>query len=186
MKILAFGASLRKGSFSKMALQAAVAEIKKAGVEVEKLDLNDYPMPAYNWDLEQEGMPEVVEKFKAKIAEASGLLISSPEYNHSVPGYLKNIIDWASRNSPELKNVFQDKTVSLITVSDGSFGGIRAAIAWLPTFKTLGLVMYSAQMPIPKAQAVFDSQGKIIDPKMKERLEKFALGFVEFTQKHPP
>ena len=90
MKILAFGASLRKGSFSKMALQAAVAEIKKAGVEVEKLDLNDYPMPAYNWDLEQEGMPEVVEKFKAKIAEASGLLISSPEYNHSVPGYLKN------------------------------------------------------------------------------------------------
>jgi NAD(P)H-dependent FMN reductase len=184
MKILAFSGSLRVGSFNRMALAIAVESAKKAGASVDGLDLKAYPMPGFDQDIQDEGMPEIIEKFKAKINEVDGLLIASPEYNHGVPGVLKNVIDWASRKSPELGDVFKDKTVGLMTASNGSFGGVRAQLAWLPTFKTLGLIVYPPQLPIPKAQDVFDENGNIVDQKMKERLEKFAQGFVEFTQKH--
>lgn len=182
-KIVAFGGSLRKGSYSRMTLEIATAAAKEAGADVEVLELKDYQMPPYDGDLEEVGMPEVVEKFKAKIAAADGIIFSSPEYNHSIPGYLKNMIDWASRKTPELKDVFQNKTLGLITSSDGNFGGVRAAIAWLPTFKTLGLVVYPPQLPVPYVQNNFDSEGKLLDNKLQEKLTKFARGFVEFTQK---
>lgn len=183
-KILAFGGSLRKGSYSLMALKVVVKAMEEAGAEVELLDLNDYSMPSYDQDVEDKGLPEAVEKFKAKIREADGLLISSPEYNHSLPGYLKNMIDWASRNSPELKDVFEGKVVGLVTSSDGSFGGIRARTAWLPIFATLGLLTYPTQMPIPTAQDKFDESGNVTDDKLKERLTKFAQEFVDFTKTH--
>ncbi len=184
MKILAFGGSLRKGSLSLMALHFVASIMEEAGIEVEVLDLKDFEMPNYSQDIEDRGLPEVVEKFKQKIKDSDGLLISSPEYNHSVPGYLKNMIDWASRNSPELKDVFKGKIVGLVTSSDGSFGGIRARTSWLPTFATLGLLTYPTQMPIPTAQDKFAETGEITDPKLKERLTKFAQDFVEFTERH--
>lgn len=184
MKIVALAGSLRKGSFNKMALQVAVDTLQEAGVAVEVLDLKDYPFPGYDQDIEDVGMPEIVEQFKAKIKMADALLISSPEYNHGVPGVLKNVIDWASRDTESLKGVFRNKPVGLMTASDGSFGGVRSQLAWLPTFKTLGLIVYPPQLPIPTAQNVFDNQGNITDAVMKERILKFALGFVDFAQRH--
>lgn len=184
MKVLAFSGSLRKKALSKMTLAVVVEGITDPEVEVEVIDLADYEMPGYNQDVEDKGMPEVVEKFKAKIKEADGLIISSPEYNHSIPGVLKNVFDWASRKTPELKDVFKGKPVGLITSSDGGFGGVRAAIAWLPIFKTLGLVVYPDQQPVPRAQDSFDENGKITDSKLKEKLTKFASDFVDFTKKH--
>lgn len=184
MKIVAFAGSLRQRSYSRSALKVAVEILETAGVEVEVLDLNDYPMPGYNQDIEDNGMPEVVENFKAKVNAADGVLIATPEYNHGVPGVLKNIIDWASRKSPQLQDVFRDKTVGVISVSDGSFGGVRAQMAWLPTFRTLGMILYPAQQPVPTAQDSFDGEGNITDERLKERLTKFAQGFFAFTQKH--
>lgn len=184
VKIIAFSGSLRKGSFNKMALRVAVKAAEEAGASVEVLDLKDYPMPGYDQDIEDTGIPEIVEKFKAKINSADGILISSPEYNHSIPGILKNVIDWASRKSPQLKDVFKNKKVGLLTASDGSFGGVRAQAAWLPVFKTIGLIIYPPQQPIPTAQNVFDERGNIIDAKMKERIETFAKGFALFTEKY--
>src|SRR5437879_5065254 len=98
-RILAFAGSLRKGSLNKKAVAAAASAARAAGAEVTVVDLADYPMPVYDGDLEErEGLPESARKFKALMKSHGAFLISTPEYNSSVPGAFKNVIDWASRS----------------------------------------------------------------------------------------
>jgi len=91
LKVLAFAGSLRKGSYNKLALRAAM-ELKPADMDLEVFDLA--PIPVYNEDLREQGFPPAVESFRDKIRKADALLIVTPEYNYSMPGVLKNAIDW--------------------------------------------------------------------------------------------
>jgi chromate reductase len=118
--ILGFAGSLRKGSYNKALLRAAV-ELAPSDVRIEVFDLEG--IPVFNQDLE-EHPPKRVREFKAKIRAADALLIATPEYNYSVPGVLKNAIDWASR--PYGDNAFEDKPVALMSASNGMLGGARA------------------------------------------------------------
>ena len=97
-RILAFAGSLRAESFNKKLARVAAEALRKAGGEVTLIDLRDYPLPLYDGDLEAaSGLPENGRKLKSLFLEHQGLLISSPEYNSSIPAVLKNTIDWVSR-----------------------------------------------------------------------------------------
>src|SRR4028119_1430947 len=97
-KILAFSGSTRTGSLNKQLVKIAANAARNAGAEVTYIDLRDFPLPLYDEDLEAaEGMPENARKLKQIMLEHQGLLIASPEYNSSLSGVLKNMIDWVSR-----------------------------------------------------------------------------------------
>ena len=127
-KILAFAGSLREHSLNKRVLQTAIKGAESAGAEVTEIDLRDYPMAIYNADEHQQnGFDENAARFQQILSEHDGLLIASPEYNGSVPGGLKNAIDWASRKSDKfgMVEVFKGKYAAIMTASPGAFGGIR-------------------------------------------------------------
>lgn len=179
IKILAFAGSIRKDSFNKMALKYAVKGAEDAGAEVEVLDLRDLNLPLYDGDLEAEGLPESVAFLKKKVKESDGILIATPEYNWSVPGVLKNAIDWVSRKT----NEFRGETVAFFGASDGHFGTTRSQIALMPILVDLGMFIYPNKVFIPNAQDVFDKNGKILDEKLEEKLINVGKNLVEFTRK---
>src|SRR5918997_1838619 len=120
MKILGISGSLRKGSFNSGALRAAQS-LAPEGMTIEVAEIGDIPL--YNEDVRTAGLPPSVERFRGEIAAADALLVVSPEYNFSVPGVLKNAIDWASRppNQP-----FNEKPVAIMGASGGPVGTARA------------------------------------------------------------
>ncbi len=120
LKILGFAGSLRVGSYNKALLRAAI-ELLPDNTTLEIFDLDG--VPPFNQDLEND-MPTKVKEFKSKIREADAILIATPEYNYSVPGVLKNAIDFASR--PYGDNPFNDKPVAIMSASIGMLGGARA------------------------------------------------------------
>ena len=132
IKIAGFGGSLRKGSFNRMLLGAA-SSLMPEGSTLEIAEI--YDIPLFNQDLES-NIPLPVAEFKRKISQADGVLISTPEYNYSVPGVLKNVIDWGSR--PYGQNCFDGKHVALIS-SGGRLGGARAQYSLRQSFVFLNM-----------------------------------------------
>lgn len=121
--ILGFAGSLRKGSYNKALLRAAL-ELSPEDAKIEIFDLEG--IPPYNMDMENR-MPETVKEFKAKIRAADAILIATPEHNYSVPGVLKNAIDWASR--PYGDNSFEGKPVGIMSASTGMLGGGESTVS---------------------------------------------------------
>src|SRR3954469_14827795 len=120
IRVLGFAGSLRRGSYNRAALRAAV-EMMPEGGSLETFDLQGIPL--YHGDVEAEGFPASVLAFKDAIRQADALLIVTPEYNYSMPGVLKNAIDWASR--PAANSVFTGKPTAIMGVG-GRFGTVRA------------------------------------------------------------
>jgi chromate reductase len=120
-RLLAISGSLRKQAFSK-AILLALADATEADAQFEYADIGDLPL--FNQDLYVDPLPPAVERFRSQIAAADGLVIASPEYNHGIPGVLKNALDWVSRphNGSPLKN----KPVLIVTSSPAVTGGVRA------------------------------------------------------------
>ena len=119
IKLVAFCGSLRKASFNRMALQAFVERVPK-GVTVETIEIGDWP--PYDADLQAKGFPEQVQAAQKMMLDAGGVVIASPEYNYSVPGVLKNAIDWLSRVSPQ---PFAGKPVAILGATQGALGTAR-------------------------------------------------------------
>lgn len=119
MKLLGISGSLRQGSFNSALLRAAV-KLAPAGIEFETFSLAEIPL--YNDDVRVAGFPEPVQALRAAIARAEALLFVSPEYNYSIPGVLKNAIDWASRQPDQ---PFAGKPVAIMSASTGMLGGAR-------------------------------------------------------------
>src|SRR4029434_6977932 len=108
-----------------------------------------------------------------------GLLLVTPEYNNSMPGVLKNAIDWLTRPPSDIERVFGDRPVAVIGASPGGFGTILSQNAWLPVLRTLGTEFWSeGRLLVSRAQAVFDDKGVLSDAKMREQLRSFLQGFV--------
>ena len=117
LRVVSFAGSLRKGSLNRM-LQLSAAALAPAGMIVEELDIFDVPL--FNADVEDNGPPDSVIKFKESIAGSDGLLIISPEYNYSMPAVTKNLIDWASRRISHPGNVLLGKPVCIMSVTGGA------------------------------------------------------------------
>lgn len=179
--IMGFGGSLRKHSFNWNLLEAAV-KLAPAGARLEVFSRNDLErVPLFNQDMEW-SPPDVVRKFKNTVKKSDSILISTPEYNFSFPGFLKNVIDWASR--PDEDNVFIGKPVAIMSASTGIFGGIRAQLQLRQTL--LALNMYPLNRPIVavgNAATKIDENGHITDEKTKKRIEELLEALVEWTKR---
>lgn len=177
-KILGFAGSLRRGSYSRMVLNAAVA-LAPEGVEVEAFDLEG--IPVYNQDRENEPNQRLLE-FKEKIKQADAVLIVTPEYNYSVPGVLKNAIDAASR--PYKDNSFEGKPVALIGNSPGQLGGSRAYYHLRQVFIYLNSYMLNKpEMIISNVDKKFDASGSLTDEHTSQRLIELLLALHAWAKK---
>jgi NAD(P)H-dependent FMN reductase len=130
-KILAFAGSTRTDSFNKKLIKVAAAGAREAGADVTVIDLRDYPMPLYDEDLEKQGgLPSNTCKLKELMLTHQGFLISSPEYNSSISGVLKNTIDWTSRQDDDEYplSCFKNKVAGIMSASPGGLGGLRGLV----------------------------------------------------------
>jgi chromate reductase, NAD(P)H dehydrogenase (quinone) len=181
MKILGLSGSLRRGSYNSGLLRAA-AELVPAQVEIEIASIRDIPL--YDADLETgPGTPAAVVALKQSIVAADGLLIATPEYNNSVPGVLKNTIDWLSRPPSDAGRIFGGRLVAVMGASPGIYGTVQAQTAWLPIMRTLRMHPWlGPRLAVANAGAVFDDSGTLKDEKVRVQLREFVQGFVQFIE----
>ena len=178
VSILGIPGSLRKASYNKAALRAA-QELLPDGVTLAILDLDG--IPPFNED-EERVLPARVVELKARIRETDAILIATPEYNYSVPGVLKNAIDWASR--PYGDNAWDGKPVALMGASPGSLGTARAQYHLRQTFVFLN--MYPLNRPevmISNAPQRFDAQGHLADEGLRTRIRQLLEALVAWTRR---
>jgi chromate reductase len=176
--VLGFAGSLRKGSYNKALLRAAM-ELMSGDAKLEIFDLEG--IPPFNQDLENR-MPEKVKKFKAKIRAADAILIATPEYNFSIPGVLKNAIDWASR--PYGDNSFEGKPVAVMSASVGMLGGARAQYHLRQIFVFLN--MYPVNRPeviVTFAPEKIDGKGMVTDEATKKFMKELLENLVAWTKR---
>ncbi len=175
MKILAFGGSFRKGSFSKIVLKET-KYLLPSDVDIKIFDIKGISF--FNQDLEQ-NLPENVVKFKLEIKNADAILIVTPEYNYSIPGFLKNAIDWASR--PISDNSFNEKPVAIISSSTGMFGGSRAQYHLRQSFVFLNsYVLNKPEVMIPFVDQKIHSN-RLKDEKTKEKIKEILKALSRFA-----
>ena len=182
-KLVGIAGSLRQGSFNRALLRAA-ATLMPDGATLTIHTIEDIPL--YNGDRENaDGIPEPVTILKNAIAASDGLLIATPEYNNSLPGVLKNAIDWLSRPPSDIERVFHGRPVALIGASAGGYGTILSQNAWLPVLRTLRADFWSeGRLLVSRAQNVVDENGDINDEKTLEQLRSFVHAFAAFTVRH--
>jgi chromate reductase len=176
--ILGFAGSLRKDSYNKSLLRTASTLLPKNAV-LEIFDLEG--IPPFNQDLENTP-PQKVKEFKSKIKAADAILIATPEYNYSIPGVLKNAIDWASR--PYVDNAFNGKTVALMGASTGMLGTARAQYHLRQSF--LFLNMFPINRPevfVSFAPEKFDANGNLKDEKAKKLIAELLENLTNWTLK---
>lgn len=177
--LIGISGSLRRQSFNTALLRAA-AGMMPEGAALEIADISAIPL--YNADIESsEGIPPVVAQLKEKIAAANGLLLSTPEYNNSLPGVLKNTIDWLSRPATDIPAVFGGRAVAVMGTSPGPFGTLLAQNAWLPVLRTLRTrPWFEGRLTVSRAGTVFNEIGELVDEKTRDQLQKFIEGFVRW------
>lgn len=181
LTILGFAGSLRRASYNRALLRAAQEEAP-AGMRIEIFDLIDVPL--YNGDVEAEGDPEGVARFKQAIRAADGLLITTPEYNHGVPGVTKNAIDWASR--PPRQAPLDGKPVAILGASPGITGTARGQSQLRQAFEfTNSYCMPQPEILVYQAHQKFDDEGRLTDAKTREYLGRFLVAFGQWVRHFP-
>lgn len=154
MKILALNGSTRSGSYNAVLLEAAVRGAREAGAQVTRVDLRDFPMPLYDAELEStQGLPEAARRLKALLKEHEGLLLASPEFNGSIPGVLKNALDWVSRSEPgePPRAAFQGNVAGLLSASPGSRGGLQGLLHLREVLSHLQMLVHPRLVTWPHA-----------------------------------
>jgi chromate reductase len=166
MRILAVSGSLRESSYNTSLLWAAL-EAAPDGVELELWD-GIGELPFYDQDLEGDDVPEPVRRLREDWADADAILFSTPEYNGSVPGGLKNAIDWASR--PRLGAVLRNKPVAVVGASTGQFGALWAQQDLKRILGIAGARVVGTEIPVGRAEERFDAEGRLLDGEIFEQL----------------
>src|SRR3954468_10263312 len=166
MKILAVSGSLRSGSYNTRLLRAA-RELLPAGVELELFD-GLKAVPPYDEEDDVQPAPPAVARFRDAIAGADALLFATPEYNSSLPGQLKNALDWASR--PIATNVLRNKPVAVIGASTGAFGAVWGQAELRKTLAATGARVIDGEVAVGHAPQRFDDEGRLTDENLREEL----------------
>jgi chromate reductase len=167
MRILGLSGSLRRGSHNRRLLRAAGDALPSGAVLVEWDGLAGLPI----FDEDQElAPPEPVREFLAAVEEADALLIATPEYNSSVPGGLKNALDWASRPFPA--NVLRDKPAAVIGASTGLFGAVWAQAEVKKVLGITGADVLDGELPVGQASGAFGDDGHLVEPDLRGALEE--------------
>jgi NAD(P)H-dependent FMN reductase len=185
-RILAFAGSTRAGSFNKRLVKVAAAGAREAGADVTEIDLRDFPMPLYDGDLEAAGgLPEQAQRLRALFMSHHGLLISTPEYNSSTPGVLKNAIDWVSRpaaGEPELAG-FIGKVAVLMSASPGRLGGLRSLLALRALLSSIRVLVLPDQFALAAAHEAFSDDGSLKDGRQQATAARLGRVLAETLHK---
>ena len=177
MRLLAFAASLKRESLNRKLINLAVELAREAQVEVDLADFREFDMPLYDADLQSSaGFPEGARELARRIEAVDGLMIASPEYNYSLPGTLKNAIDWVSRMKPM---PLRGKHGVLLAASTSVVGGIRGLWALRVPLEGLGVMLLPDMFALAQAPQAFDEQGKLKNPELQERLRKLVHGYLD-------
>ena len=179
MKVLAISGSLRDDSFNTNLLRAA-AELAPGGVEVELWN-GLKAVPPFDEDDEGEQVPAGVVELYDAIAGADALLFATPEYNSSIPGQLKNAIDWASR--PKATAPIRNKPSAVIGASTGMFGAVWAQAELRKVLASAGARVIEGELPVPAAHTRFDEHGRLADAEIRERLAEIVQALVGATER---
>jgi chromate reductase len=176
--ILGISGSLRKGSFNTMALRAA-QKLLPQGAAMETAEIGNLPL--YNDDVRAAGFPPAVQALRDKIAAADALLIVTPEYNYSIPGVLKNAIDWASRPPDQ---PFNNKAIAIMGASPGMIGTARAQYHLRQCFVFLnGCIVNKPEVMIGAASTRFSEAGELIDENTKKLIGDLLLAVMALSRR---
>ena len=177
MRILGISGSLRRSSWNTALLRAA-ANLLPSEVEVALHDgLRE--IPAFDDDLSA-SRPPAAEAFWREVGEADAVLIVTPEYNHSIPGQLKNALDWLSR--PLLESPLRGKPVAVIGASTGMFGAVWAQAEARKVLSAIGARPLDVELPIPSADEQFTPEGRLIDPELEASLTEIMIALVSAVE----
>lgn len=168
IRILGLSGSLRSGSHNTALLRAA-AQSLPSGAELEVYDgLRD--LPFYDADLDVEPQHEAVTRFREALADADGVLIATPEFNGSIPGVLKNALDWASRPFPD--NALRGKPVAVVGASTGLFGAVWAQAETRKVLGIIGADVLDGELPVGQAAGAFGDDGHLVEPDLRNALQE--------------
>lgn len=174
-KVVAIAGSLRNESYNKKLVTQAAQIAKNLGASVSIIDLKNFPMPFYDGDLEEsKGMPEAARRFRRLLIQSDAVIISTPEYNGSISGVLKNAIDWATRTeegkpSPQ---AFKGKKFAIMSASPGQLGGEKALNHLRTILERLGGEVIEKQVSIGAVHVYFENDGKPDFPALKEEIKE--------------
>jgi chromate reductase len=179
LNVLAISGSLRSGSYNRKALQIAKAIAAEFDAKVTEVDLKKLNLPVFDADLRENGFPEPVLTLKHEIESSDMLLIATPEYNHSIPGPLKNAIDWASDKT----NPFSGKVAAIFGASTGLFGTLRSQLQLRQVLAALNVeVLPQPQVFIRSASEAFLPDGSLVDPQLVKQLRLLIRETIKYAQ----
>jgi NAD(P)H-dependent FMN reductase len=180
-KLLAFAASLRRGSWNRKLIQLAADLARQAGAEVDLADFREFDMPLFDGDLQAaSGIPAGAEELGRRVGPVDGIMIASPEYNFSLPGTLKNAIDWVSRMKPM---PLRGKSGLLLAASNGQVGGIRGLWQLRIPLEGLGVFLHPDMYTLPWADKAFAPDGRLIESERQDRLAAMVQRYLGVARK---
>ena len=178
--MLILSASLRDDSLNTRLAGLAADSIEAAGAVADVASMREFDMESYDSDEERtNGFPAAAEEFRSRLEVSHAFMICSPEYNASIPGVLKNAIDWVSRFHPQ---PFHGRHGMLLSASPSMIGGNRGLWALRVPLEHLGARIYPDMFSLAQAHSAFDEQGRLADPRLQERLETTIAGFLELAE----
>ncbi len=179
---LVFSASLRGGSLNTRLAALAAEAIEANGGQVDFASMAEFDCPSYNADVEAaDGMPAGAHELRRRLALCDGFVVASPEYNASMPGALKNAIDWVSRFRPQ---PFNELEGLLLSASPSMVGGNRGLWALRVPFEHLGARIYPDMFSLAQAHDAFDSGARLGDARLRDRFQTNIVNFIDSVEAH--
>jgi chromate reductase, NAD(P)H dehydrogenase (quinone) len=186
VRLLVFSASLRRESLNSRLAQLAAVTIEANGGDVDLASMREFDAPSYDADVQDAtGFPPGAEALRRRLEQCDAFVICAPEYNASMPGVLKNAIDWVSRYQPQ---PFNERHGLLMSASPSMGGGNRGLWSLRVPLEHLGTRLYPDMFSLAQAHRAFDGQGQIADPRLRDRFEVNIANFMDLVEasKHYP
>lgn len=180
VRVLVFAASLRRGSLNARLAGLAAAVVEEQGGVADRASMADFECPSYDGDVERErGVPANAQRWRDRLLAADAFIIASPEYNASMPGYLKNAIDWVSRIRPQ---PFNGRQGLLVSASPSMAGGNRGLWSLRVPLEHLGGRIYPDMFSLAQAHQAFTDAGRIANPTLQERFDHTVGCFLDLVE----
>ena len=186
LRFLVFSASLRRDSFNSRLARLAAVTIEANQGDVDLASMADFETPSYSADVQdEEGFPPGADEFRRRLEASDAFVVSSPEYNASMPGLLKNTVDWVSRYAPQ---PFNERPGLLLSASPSMVGGNRGLWTLRIPFEHLGARIYPDMFSLAQAHDAFDDEGRIANPQLQKRFDTNIVNFMDLVEasKHYP
>lgn len=186
VRFLVFSASMRRASLNTRLAELAAATVDANGGTIDLAAMSDFDVPPYDEDAqEDDGFPAGAEGFRRRLTECDAFIVCSPEYNASMPGILKNAIDWVSRYRPQ---PFNELHGLLMSASPSMAGGNRGLWALRVPFEHLGARLYPDMFSLAQAHTAFDDEGRLANRQLQQRFDTNIVNFIDQVEasKHYP